>query len=500
MKKIRFFLILILTALLVSACAKPLKVLGTSNVIDYIEPPTRQHVSVTGTWVQTDSLFLGEGDPPQTEVLTDTNRYIVLGLDFVGAFNQYTEKPDYKSKMVNASNYSILKLRKTPEDVGITDNNIEILSVEGEERFYLEMIVLDPTHIMVAKDGYLYRYELESKEVSKETTAKFRTPNASAHTPIPKPGSKGNSTLLLGIKSLGNSNTVVPDYAYKTVMLHFPENSDEIKIMATPNLFVPRKTGFWKVGVVRSETGGVLSDRIEASPFLLGSGEATETGISMEDSIGRNITFINDMYMSVESTYYQDRFYTQYNTYTFDTLADKMPIDISLIAGEKGKTEILSKGAAEAELLRNNNTSLIVRAPESNEWGIVRRNGRWIFRSIVRAIDGDSMTRRGFDLHILPITRVFTHNELAISWNTIKERHPSAIDALTSPSQDFVIIQDAFRLYIYRITNGTMGDEPLGIIRNPMNNRIVMGEWAQGSTADDWMKTFGTTEQLEVTQ
>ncbi len=509
----KFLMIAGLLAVLIGAtsCDITQKAFGTSNVVDYIEAPKMQSPTIAGTWEYADSLYLGEGDPPTTEAPNDTAKYLLLDLDMAAAFNQYTEKPSYKSKVVSAASYSILKLRKEPAQVGITADTIEIVSVEGEERFYFEIIVLDPSKIMVAKDGFLHTFENRSNTVDEEVAALYFKAEKNPQASTTNTNGTGSTALLLGVKSLKSGNAIVPDYSYKTILLYKPIGEDAVRVLATQDLFVPRKNGFWTVRTSRKEEDNVISDRIEAFPFVSGlnstpiSGGATESpttdlSIVIEDPVGRNITYINDTYISVDTTNYQDYVYTWYNTFTFDTLQSKIPLDIALIAGEGGKKEILDKGNAEATLLRNNNANLIVRIPETTEWGVVRRNGRWIFRSVVRAIDNDTMVRKGYDLHILTNTKVFNHNELSISWKTIKERHPSAIDAMTAPSQDLVIIQEAFRLYIYRIEGGTMAKDPISAVRIRSNDRLVMGEWANGSVADEWYNTFQTTELLEITQ
>ena len=160
------------------------------------------------------------------------------------------------------------------------------------------------------------------------------------------------------------------------------------------------------------EADGIITDRIVAA--VPGQTEEEPQGIVLEDTVGRGITFVNNNYISMESTYYTDTLYSQYETYTYDSLAEKQPLDITLIAGEKGKETMINAGEAEAQQLRNEDANRIVRPPQTDEWGISRRNGRWIFRAIVRALESDTALRKGFDLNILTTATVFNHNVLSI--------------------------------------------------------------------------------------
>jgi hypothetical protein len=315
-----------------------------------------------------------------------------------------------------------------------------------------------------------------------------------------RPGVATDTTLLLGRRSLLDSAVSVPEYRYMTILLHMPADGSEIQVYAALDLFVPKSPGFWRVGVTRREADGIITDRIVAAPFVPGQTEEEPQGIVLEDTVGRGITFVNNNYISMESTYYTDTLYSQYETYTYDSLAEKQPLDITLIAGEKGKETMINAGEAEAQQLRNEDANRIVRPPQTDEWGISRRNGRWIFRAIVRALESDTALRKGFDLNILTTATVFNHNVLSIPWRTIKEKHPSAVDAMTSPNQDYVIIQEAFRIYLYRMQAGVMEEEPARIIQIGQFDRLVMGEWATGVMAKEWLEAFQKAELLNTNE
>ncbi|MDI9502073.1 MAG: hypothetical protein GX291_08205 [Tissierellia bacterium] len=493
-------LLILIVLLALTACDMTSEALGSSNIAEYVQPPPSRQPRITGTWELSDSLYLGEGEAPLTETPGDTSRYILISKDLTAAFRQYTTRPSLRSKIVNSTNYVIQKLRRSPDDIGIQEEDLEIIAIEGSERFNLELIVASPDRIMVARDGFLHTFTRIKNQVDQNVYEKFIEEEESEDVEQIRPGVATDTTLLLGRRSLLDSAVSVPEYRYMTILLHMPADGSEIQVYAALDLFVPKSPGFWRVGVTRREADGIITDRIVAAPFVPGQTEEEPQGIVLEDTVGRGITFVNNNYISMESTYYTDTLYSQYETYTYDSLAEKQPLDITLIAGEKGKETMINAGEAEAQQLRNEDANRIVRPPQTDEWGISRRNGRWIFRAIVRALESDTALRKGFDLNILTTATVFNHNVLSIPWRTIKEKHPSAVDAMTSPNQDYVIIQEAFRIYLYRMQAGVMEEEPARIIQIGQFDRLVMGEWATGVMAKEWLEAFQKAELLNTNE
>ena len=495
MKKIG---IVLLVLFLLTGCDLTTRTLGSSNIAEYIQPPPAQQPRIAGTWRMTESQYLGEGEAPETETPADTSRYLLISQDFAAGFRQFTTNPSLKSKIVNTTNYVIQKLRRSPEDLGITEEDLEIVTVEGTEHFSLEILVVEPNRVMVAREGFLHTFERETEQLDASVYQKFMEEEDSEDVEELKPGVNTDTTLILARRSLVAGNVNVPEYSYETILLNMPVDEEEIGVYAANDIYVPRSSGFWVVGVDREEEEERIVDRLTAAPFVPGEGETPAGAIVLDDPVGRGLTFVNGTYLSMENTYYTDSLYSQYETYHFDTLQEKQPLDISLIAGERGKDAFISAAESEAQLMKNENGSRIVRPPETDEWGISRRNGRWLFRSIMRALDGNTTLRKGFDVNILPTTRVFSHIELAIPWQTIKEKHPSAIDALSSPNLDYIVIQERFHLFVYRLQNGVMEEQPAKRIRMRQNDRIVLAEWASGNVARDWLNIFLTAPQLEV--
>lgn len=492
MKRIAPLLILIL---LFTGCRVEDLWLTSFDTMDYIEAPKPQAPVISGAWRRVEMKSLSDSETTESEPKHETE-WLLIDASRASAFGQTVTEPNYKAKMVNATSYSILKFKRNPQEIGLNEEELKIVTVEGEDRFYLELMEVAPDRILTVKEGYLYTYERVDSEI---TPALWDQVFALAPR-IPTNGEQTvastDTALLLGIRSTRNGNSLVNEHTYKTIFVRMPPEG-EVTVLATEDLFVPRKSDFWTVTVHRDDEEGRIVNRVMASPYVTGA-EAGSSAAELTDSVARSIVYVDDSMISTDSIYSPEAPYSQYETFTYENLAAGQRTDITLLAGESGRTAIISGGQKAADLLKNEYPGLDVRIPLLDEWGIIRRNGKWLFRSVVRATLLETRLQKGYDLYLLPTTRVFQNNDLAVPWETVRAMHPSAVDAVTSPAGDWIVIQEAFRFYVYRLNHGVIAEEPLQIVRIRSNDRIVMAEWATGQKTSEWFEIFQTKSLLEV--
>ncbi len=73
------------------------------------------------------------------------------------------------------------------------------------------------------------------------------------------------------------------------------------------------------------------------------------------------------------------------------------------------------------------------------------------------------------------------YNELGLEWDTIKEAIPEAVDAVTSPSNDVLIVQTDNELKVF--INPLQGiNEPIKTIPCSSNEKIVLNQWVTGKS------------------
>lgn len=77
-------------------------------------------------------------------------------------------------------------------------------------------------------------------------------------------------------------------------------------------------------------------------------------------------------------------------------------------------------------------------------------------------------------------------NELAITWDTIKEKIPEAVDAVSSPNKDMLLVltQNKLAIYLDPVEKGI--DKADAEIELKENQSIVMEQWISDEKTDEW--------------
>lgn len=488
-------LMILVLVLLCSGCTSPRTFLNSENIVDYIKVPDDGRLTIKGTWRLKESLYLGEGEDPQSFDSEDPrNASLVLDQNFAGMFGQFSSSPRFKSKMVNATAFSVQQFRKNPEDIGLLENDIEVLTIDGVNQFRYTLIVIDPSHIKVASGGYLHTFEKIQDTMDEQIVASILNDETNPYIATNAPENQQDTILLLGIRSAQSSEgSLAPEYLYKTIVFH-KKPSGSVDVSSAQDLYIPRRNELWKIESERIFSEDEMFDEIHAYPTG-GTKDDTTTNAAGE-GIAQVIHFVNENYISVEKNFIDSDRNSVLQTYAVDQLSQNTPLGVTMIAGDKGKAELQKQAENEAKIMETGNAELSITLPASSDWGISRRNGRWIFRSLIHGSDFSGDVRKAFDMNILPTTQVFSSNEFAIPWPQIKQKHPSAIDAVSAPNSTIIAIQDTYRLYFYTINQGVIADEPLQVVRIRTNDRIVMAEWGMDSTAQQWLTLFESIEFL----
>ncbi|NLV22733.1 MAG: hypothetical protein GXY49_12270, partial [Syntrophomonadaceae bacterium] len=100
-----------------------------------------------------------------------------------------------------------------------------------------------------------------------------------------------------------------------------------------------------------------------------------------------------------------------------------------------------------------------------------------------------------FNINFIPPANLVFYDTLYPGWQSIKDRVPNALDAVTSPNKDIAVVKTKSRLYIFSINGQQLNSSPLGEIPLQEGTTIIMAEWATGFYVDDWEKNFSPTER-----
>jgi hypothetical protein len=138
---------------------------------------------------------------------------------------------------------------------------------------------------------------------------------------------------------------------------------------------------------------------------------------------------------------------------------------------------------------------------DERNWTIERGAGRWVAR-------GWAETHRlcgfGFEFDVaaaLPDSLVGP-DRLARPWSVIQGLVPGAIDAMSSPRGDLLVVMSADSLRVFTLGRG--GEAPVQAARFPLRapgrasgrppERAVLIQWALGRYVEDWTRTLSRLE------
>jgi len=491
-------IVLITTILLLASCTP--KGAGTS---DRIVSPQNKLIPIYGEW-KIDSFnrdaSLGFSEEDLNKWIGKTavfhEKIAVLG-------GESCTDPVYKIKNVNTTDYLLYQYKVNLDNLGIKSPKIQVVTVTSKNQFFYEFIKTGDNEIIANIDGVFYHFKKVSGNIDKAYVDKlYEKDKAADGTDRLEDDRKVYSGILLGLKSYKKTGNKVSDREWTYRTLWIPGRSREIgKIYETEGLFVPRKTGFWKMGIRNESVNGYSQDIMFAYPAdkeIHGSQVEARSTAAAKANIFRTILYVGNDYVSTE--------YKAGSDSAVDTLFQVLPIDnienakavkISDIVGEAGKG-IINDGITRYFASNPGNRDKYSYAGTDEEnFAVVRRNGHWVMKGRLNSIDGKSPFI-DFNINAIPPSSLVTYDELCLSWSGVKEKIPEAVDMYTSPNNDIAIIITNNNILIYSIEGKELSYEPLRKIRLKDKETVVMGEWSSGSYTDKWEREFLKNKAVEI--
>lgn len=478
MNKIKI-IILSFSLFFLSSC---MSVNASSQPNDNIITPKATKYSVQGTWEIVEKHEMSESSNGDT--VLEIGQDIYIDPELVLIKKRYTTTPDFSSKYANGRNYFNFKYGSPEFAEKIADENVEIVSISDGERFYQDIILQDENTIIFVYSGQFYKAKKTSDTVEESLVTNYIALDREVLS-----GSKNlekmDTSLLLGVRNTTEQNgkTVNTYYTY------FIRKNEEgnITIYQTSNLFVPKQTSFWTVKYEQSYSGDENNKISAAEAGLVND---TKNILSSKDEM--ILTFLNPNYISFINQS-AGAHVNDYNSNELENLTGNL-MEVTDIGGANGLkvlTESLSKEAAglgiePAELKTNEEVQNI---------GIARENGKWIFVTNLHYEKEGIVKSKRVSLNILPNIDVDMDSEKNLSWTNIKNMVPNAIDAVSSPKEDLIVIQSPDELLVYSHEDTVY---PLASIPIYGSNSIIMEEWATEHFSVLWEEAFKRTERIPV--
>lgn len=482
---------LIISVILLSSCAD-----SRGQVQDLIVAPDTKISAIEGKWEVTSLLYrLG------SSIVDEESDYIgkeaLFHSDAVVLGSEYTKEPSYKIKRVKTSDYLIYKYKTSPLSLGLQNEYINVITVLNQEQYFCELLQMDDKTALIYRDDGFFKLERKVAKVSLEEVLRYIDVEESVQQSFGSIEPENlSSGVLLGFKIQSfDEDTELPRWDYITYWIQM-KNRELGEVYRVPNLLLPRKNGFWIVEQERITESNTVNDEIYATPLFnlqkqdkyiedltfnfdekLNTFEAAID--KMEPSILKNIVFVGNDYISVESIDRDRGDRRTLQTYAVDNLEDKNPIKLSYLIGEIA-INLFNEGARSVITIDDQ----VV--PNEENFALARRNGYWTLKGRINFKDKDEELFREFNIKAIPPRDMVSYDELSIPFDAVRLAISDVQDVFSSPNNDFIVVITSSHIVIYSIEGFDVNKIPLARIELPSDSTVVMSEWSTDRYPDIW--------------
>jgi len=481
-------LLLVLCMIFLEGC-KGIQV-DTSNKI---LAPKNYEAPIKGTWNIEKYKTIGKSTLATEDVNKLINKTAEFDVNCASFDDEMCNNAEYKIKNIDAKYYFSHTYNIDLSVLGINIKDIEVISVTSGEKLFYDFIRINEKQLLAYMDNtFFYLTKIsESTDIAK----KMKENEGGQESAKEQKGTGADSRqsgILLGLR--GDANEGQGGLSYRTLWIS-SINCKIGPVKETENLLVPRKTGFWRLGVKRSTNEGYTNDVIFSYP-MEGNKNLSEpkSQINIPSNFFRKILFVGNDFVSTEYSFIngigKKGSVNRLQVLPMDKIYDSKGIKISDVAGENGKSALIAAG--NAFLSSHEDKELYEGTPREDSFGILRKNGHWAVTGRINSKEAVSDAFLDFNVNIMPPSKMLNYDNLHVSWKEIKQKVPDAIDVYTSPNKDIALIICKNVICVYAIQGKKLSDRAIKRINMKDGENVVMAEWATGDYVERWGKIFGT--------
>jgi hypothetical protein len=458
--------------LLVGGCANP-----SWTTAGKIVPPVYEVCPLEGKWSVSGEVgsngYSGKTSLENAESLFQFSREAAILSSNV--WNQ----PAYKVKKVNAADYLMTRHTVLDSKLALTGEKVEVVTVFADSNYLGEFMKIDDaTVVAFVQNKVLLLHKIATQADDPRSIA-----NASidASDQYNKTGASG---IFIGLKIPSRH-----DYIYRTVWIA-ADNKKLHPVLSRNDIFFPRHSGFWELQVKQENDRAALSAHNIAEQDL-----AEEIGKVADKTASAGsehivIDYVGNDYVAIEN---HTGGIARLQVLPVDKLSSPIGIKVSDLLGPAGLKAYHGARDEAVQALYSQGITLINADINEDNYGLTRNNGHWFLQGRVNYYDNNAPGTMEFDIKFLPPAHLVFYDVLYPGWQSIKDRVPNALDAVTSPNQDIAIVKTKSKLYVFGINGEQLNSIPLGEISLDEGTTIIMAEWATGFYVEDWEKNFLTS-------
>lgn len=508
MKKTIVLFILILALMGLSGC-RDIDLSTTTRVI-----PPKVDMPIKGTWRVEKYILSAMSKMKEEEAKEWIGQKASFQEQNVILPDDNCEKPEFKIRSVDTKAYLYSNYKSFMENIGISQSDIKIITITSNKNYFRDIIKLDDNTIIIIKEGVFFFMSEQPKDDNKNFNEGVNKNNLSSAN-IKLDIKEHQSGLLLGLKyykavdyklPFTNENNPILEPVYRTLWISY--NGLIQQESELPFLFVPRRTGFWKLDTKREITNNSGMDILMATPNGI---ELKQESIKLKSSPDmsfydlKSINFVGNDYVCYErdskssvSSSLDLRGSQSLEVVALDTIytRSEIPIDISKLLGEEGKRSLNAGAKSYLNTIPETNKKLLGNTPATTNFGVFRKNGKWLLRGRLNYLNlSKKNDYEEFNIPIVAPSNLVNYDSLFPSWEVIKQKVPSAVDGYTSPNKDIVVVLTKSKVLVYAIKDNILANSPLSEIQLKSSETAVMSQWA----LDDYVRVWSEeVKKLEV--
>ncbi len=456
--------------LFVGGCANP-----SWTTAGKIVPPVYEVCPLEGKWSVIKELG-SDGYSVETS-LEATGSLLQFSREAAILSRNVWNKPTYKIKKVNATDYLMTRHTVLDNDLVSTSEKVEVVTVFANSNYLGEfMKINDATVVSFVQNKVLLLHKIAAHADDPRSIANASIGDTDQY------NKTGLSGIFIGLKIPSQH-----DYIYKTVWVA-ADNKKLHPVLSKNDIYFPRKSGFWELQVKQGNNREALSAHNMAEKDLAATKKASAKTVS-SGSESIVIDYIGNDYVAIENN---TGGITRLQVLPVDNLSSPIGIKVSDLLGPAGLKAYQGAREQAVQTLHSQGITSINADINEDNYGLTRQNGHWYLQGRVNYYGNNAPGTMEFKIKFLPPANLVCYDALYPGWQSIKDRVPNALDAVTSPNRDIAVVKTKSRLYIFGINGEQLNSIPLGEIALDEGATIIMAEWATGFYVDDWEKNFLT--------
>ncbi|HHW49270.1 MAG TPA: hypothetical protein GXX14_11745 [Clostridiaceae bacterium] len=486
-----------------------------------IVPPKNMSTPLQGKWEIVKCMSQEEGLIEKVEKDSWLNKYAQFKDSFAQVGNYSWDNVSYKIRVVDAHEYFLFKFKEPINKLGINGREIYVITLSADGNFLFEFVKVDENKVLADIDGEIYCLEKISDNVDENIISKV---NSNKQQAIEEESKDEiiRTGLLLGIRTPEKTDSSDEGenykYSYRTMWIA-AENSKLHPVLEADGIYLPRKNGFWSIGLSRVQFDGIEEDILTSVSIsskskvdkeknekdIISNYGANNEGLftfsdfwsDKKGVLYKTIQFVGNDFICIETYgkgYYKDTKKEwqerKLMTIPVDNISRREGVKISDIAGENGT---LAMETSINNLLSTSNVKKIKPIDiidNERSFSLFRKTGHWVFKGRINFQPDDAIPFIDFNINLIPPADLVAYDTLHVKWTNIKDKVPRALDAYTSPNKDIAVVLTGNELLVYLINGDNLSDTPVKKLSLKEGDTVVMAEWARGSYMEKWENSF----------